>query len=113
MSAGMLYIGSLGDDNFEPLGETVCSELTVVEEAMDAYGAHDIVTTGEATFEMKLTKKQVEDFFEFVFHIKDQVLRIIRNEGNARVCHLAKHGKKARTRKKNLRRAFRILEREG
>ena len=32
---------------------------------------------------------------------------------NRRVVHLAKHAKKARTRKKNLRRAMRIIEKEG
>lgn len=32
---------------------------------------------------------------------------------NRRVVHLAKHGKKARTRKKNVRRAFKILQKEA
>ena len=111
-SPGMIYVGTPGG-NLHPLGDIEEQELTVAFEEKDTLEMQRILTLHEqeATFTINLTKAQIKNLYDVVFRITETVLSIIRGEGNARVAHLAKHGRKHRTRKKNVRRAIRIAER--
>lgn len=115
MSPGTLYIGLPGDDKLTPLSEVAEADLVNAVEEKDDIAVKKIIdiNTQEATFMLTLTQEQVDSFFDTLYHIRDNVLKIIRNDGHTRVCHLAKHAKKWRTRKKNIHRAYRLLEKEG
>ena len=111
LGAGMLYIGHPGDDNLVPLGEVAEGGLLEAVEDHDAYAVDQIITNlqSEATFSVKVSKTQLDNFFMEVYGIRKMVLDLV----GGRVAHLGRHGRKRKTRKKNVRRAIRMLEREG
>ena len=107
LSAGMLFLGS-PDGELVPIGEV--AEGIVFEEVEDYSGAkiHQLVTEAEATFTVNLTKQQIDNFLMEVYGIRKMVLDMV----GGRVAHLGRHGRKRKTRKKNVRRAIRMLEKE-
>ena len=109
LGAGMLYIGHPGDDNLVPLGEVAEGGLLEVVEDHDAYAVDQIITNlqNEASFTVQVPKTQLDNFFIEVFNVKKIVLDMV----GGRVAHLARHGRKHKTRKKNLHRAIKMLER--
>lgn len=64
----------------------------------------------EISFEVKIGKRKMDKFLQFALGITDMVLDIARAEGHRRIVHLAKNSKKKRTREKNVRRAYRIVQ---
>lgn len=111
-SPGTIYVGAPGGP-LHPLGEVEELELLGAIENKDTLELQQVLSLHEkeASFTINMTKKQMDNFFDVVFGITKTVLSIIRGEGNARVAHLAKYGRKHRTRKKNVRRAYRAAER--
>lgn len=111
---GVLYIGLPGDDEFVPLGEIDGAALVEAYEVYDGVKIQELITTAkeEATFTLKLTKEQLFNFYDVTFGIKKTVLDCVREDFTGRIPHLATYARKHRTRKKNLHRAFRMLERE-
>ena len=103
---GMLFFQRV-DGEYEPLGKV--TEGIVFEEVEDYSGAKilQLEKEAEATFTVKLTKQQIDNFLMAVFGIRKMVLEMV----GGRVAHLARHGRKRKTRKKNVRRAIRMLER--
>lgn len=67
----------------------------------------------EASFKIQLPDDVIDRILQTVLGITRMVLAIVQGQGNRRVAHLAKHARKARTRKKNIRRAYRILVKEA
>lgn len=106
MGAGTLYIGKL-DEELVPVGEV--AEGVVFDTVEDYSGAeiHQLATGAEATFTMNLTKQQLNNFLMEVYGIRKMVLDMV----GGRIAHLARHGRKRKTRKKNVRRAIKMLER--
>lgn len=110
LGAGTLYIGHPGDDKLVPLGEAAAGGLLEVVEDHDAYAVDQIITNmqNEASFTVQVSKTQLDNFFFEVFNVKKMVLDMV----GGRVAHLGRHGRKRKTRKKNVRRAIRMLEKE-
>ena len=108
LNAGMLFYGS-PDGELVPIGET--TEGIVFETVEDYSGAEvlQFAKEAETTFTVNLTKQQMDNFFIEVFGIRKMVLDMV----GGRVAHLGRHGRKRKTRKKNVRRAIRMLEKEG
>ena len=108
---GMLFFQRV-DGEYEPLGKV--TEGIVLETVEDYSGAeiHQLATEAEAQFTLNLTKQQLDNFLMEVFNIKKMVLDMMRERGHGRIAHLGRHGRKRKTRKKNVRRAIRMLERE-
>lgn len=106
-SAGMLFLGS-PDSELVPIGEV--TEGVVFDTVEDYSGAeiHQFATEAEATFTLNLTKQQIDNFLMEVYGIRKMVLDMV----GGRVAHLGRHGRKRKTRKKNVRRAIRMLEKE-
>lgn len=111
---GMLCIGLPGGEEFTPLGVIDGAALVEAYEDYDGVKIHELITTAqeEATFTVKLTKEQCYNFFNMTFGLEKTVLDCVREDFTGRIPHLATYARKHRTRKKNLHRAFRILERE-
>ena len=109
---GRIYVGPPGGP-YHTLGAIEEQELNAAIVEKDTFGVQRILSLHEqeATFTINLTKEQIKNLYDVVFRITETVLSIVRGEGNARVAHLAKYGRKRRTRKKNVRRAIRIAER--
>jgi len=103
---GMLFIQK-SDGELEPLGEV--AESMVYEPVVDGYGAeiHQIATEAEATITLNLTKQQIDNFLMEVYGIRKMVLDMV----GGGIAHLGRHSRKRKTRKKNVRRAIRMLER--
>lgn len=104
---GMLFFQRV-DGEYEPLGKV--TEGIVFETVEDYSGSaiHQLATEAEATFTLNLTKQQIDNFLIEAWGIKKMVLDLV----GGRVAHLAHHGRKRKTRKKNVRRAIRMLERK-
>lgn len=113
MKNGTLYIGLPGEE-LMPLGEINESELICAIEEKDEMAIKSILTRQEqeATFTVYLTKRQMERFLQEIMNVTHFVLELLHGISNKRVGHLAKHAKKRRTRKKNIRRAYRIVSDE-
>lgn len=109
---GTLYVGPVGGP-LHPFGEVEKVDLIDACNEKDALKVDQILSLHEqeASFTINLTQDQIKKLYDVVFKITETVLSIVRGEGNARVCHLAKYSRKHRTRKKNIRRAFRLAER--
>lgn len=73
-----------------------------------------ITTTEQAEFSFDLAEQRlkIEAILQEVLGITRMVLDIVSENGHGRIAHLARHGRKARTRKKNKNRAFRLLQKE-
>lgn len=104
---GMLFFQRV-DGEYEPLGKV--TEGVVFDTVEDYSGAeiHQFATEAEATFTFNLTKQQLDNFLMEVYGIRKMVLDMV----GGRVAHLGRHGRKRKTRKKNIRRAIRILGKE-
>lgn len=105
--AGILYISEPGE---EPVLIGEVAEGAVFDTVEDYSGAkiHQFAKEAEATFTLNLTKQQLDNFLMEVYGIRKMVLDLV----GGRVAHLGRHGRKRKTRKKNIRRAIRMLERE-
>lgn len=106
---GQLYL--MGPDGPELLGNVFTIEPE--EEAeMEPWPKENPFTSAsrELTLSIKLNKQEVDKLIDALVGFSKAVLELCPNK---RVVHLAKHGRKWRTRKKNRRRAYRILEKEG
>lgn len=110
LGAGMMYIGLPGDDNLVPLGEVMAGGLIEAVEDHDAYAIQQMIIDAHesAEFTVSVSKRQLDNFLMEVYGIRKMVLDLV----GGRVAHLARHGRKRKTRKKNVRRAIRMLERE-
>lgn len=62
------------------------------------------------TIDVRLNKRQIEALFDIAVGLADKIYSFCPNK---QVVHMAKHGKKSRTRKKNRSRAIRIIERRN
>lgn len=111
--SGTIYIGLPGEA-LQPLGEINESELICAIEEKDEMAIKSILTRKEqkATLTINLTKQQIDRFLQEIMNVTHFVLEILHGIGNKRVAYLAKHAKKRRTRKKNIRRAYRIVSDE-
>lgn len=69
-----------------------------------------ILKVADACATISCTLRICTDALAYLAGITEEVFKQCHK---SRVLHLAKHGKKRRTRKKNLHRAFRIYEKEG
>lgn len=109
---GALYVSD-PDGKLYPIGEV--EENNFYEPVTDDTGApiHETLTSSEATLTLTLTQEMVNAFIEQLLNVRELVLDLVREEGYSRIAHLARHARKHRTRKKNLFRAYRILQREG
>lgn len=110
LGAGKLFI-STGDENCELLAEiSEESELTV-EVGDDSMPTDGVIKAFNDLGEITLTATiSWDELMDAVYRVTETVFNTCPNR---RVAHLAKHARKERTRKKNLRRAFRIAEKRG
>lgn len=116
MGPGTLYFGLPGDDTLHPLGEVAELNLAEAVEEKDAIKVQEIIRDKAmgATFEITLTKQQMENLYDVAFGITRIVYEMIgKYKSGDRVCYLALHHKKARVRKKNWRRAYQMVEKEA
>ena len=104
---GILCFGPPGD---YPACEIKESELICAIGEKDGIMLNSLQNEAELT--IHLSKQQIEKFLQVAFQITKTVLEMLRDIGNKRVAYLARHGKKHRTRKKNIRRAYRMVSRE-
>jgi len=113
MDSGTIYIGLPGEELY-PLGEINEAELISAIEEKDAVAINSILARKEqeATLTINLSKQQIDRFLQEIMNVTHFVLEILHGIGNKRVAYLAKHAKKRRTRKKNIRRAYRIVSDE-
>lgn len=109
---GTLYMGS-PDGEMHPIGEV--EETNFYEPVTDAAGVpiHGTLTSSETTLTITLTQDQVNALFDAIHDMSGKVINLVRENGYPRIAHLISHARKSRTRKKNLFRAYRILEKEG
>ena len=105
---GILYISELSEEPV-PIGEV--AEGIVFDTVEDYSGAkiHQLVTEAETTITLNLSKQQIDNFLMEVYCIRKMVLDLV----GGRVAHLGRHGRKRKTRKKNIRRAIRMLQKEA
>lgn len=113
---GALFIRDENDE-LQPLGEVAdCAIGVDLTESIER-GPLSLSTTGEATFTIQLTLEAVVEFFLALLKDRGYIVRpfrgILRQAGHGRVAHLAIHAKRARTRRKNTRRALKILKKEA
>ena len=107
LGTGEIYFK--GPEGWEPFGEVV--EMTPIEcgdeEAWIVCRKINPIEEVALSFQMcaEAARKMVDAFLGVAGAVLDLC-------PDKRVVHLAKYGKKARTRKKNRRRAFKILEKE-
>lgn len=112
LGPGTLYIGLPGEE-LVPISEVKETKLIEAIENKDAVEIRNIIRApNEASFTVDLTKQVVEKFLMMITKVDQYILDIIREEGHKKVCHLSRHAKKHRTRKKNFNRARRILVKE-
>ena len=110
-SPGTLYMGS-PDGEMNSIGEV--KETNFYDPVTDAAGVpiHETLTRSETTRTITLTQNQVNALFDAIYDMRGKVINLVREKGYPRIAHLISHARKSRTRKKNLFRAYRILERE-
>lgn len=113
LNPGMLYIGLPGDSELVPLGAIDGEVLVEAYEDHDAIKIQNLVMDAKAEITVKLTKQQIYNLFNDVYGIEKTVLDCVREDFAGRIPHLARYARKHRTRKKNIHRAFRMLEREA
>lgn len=112
MHDGTLFIGS-PSCGLLPIGEIAeGKELILTTDAIAGMGIETILTDEELNFSVSLSKQQIERFLQVALGITRMVLEILHGSGNRRVAYLARHAKKRRTRKKNIRRAYRLVSDE-
>lgn len=111
-NTGVIYLDST-DGELHPIGEV--EEMNFYEPVKDGAGVpiHETLTSSEATFTLTLTPEKVKAFIEQLLNVRERVLDLVCDKGHSRIAYLARHARKHRTRKKNLFRAYRILQREG
>lgn len=96
-------LGEIGEIYFSP------DETAAFTESVKIITAN----SGRASIEFNVPRRQMERILLEVHGITRMVIDIVRDNGHGRIAHLAKHGRKARTRKKNRSRAFRLLARNA
>lgn len=112
MHGGSIFIGS-PSCGLLPIGEIAeGKELILTTDAKAEMGIEAILTDEELNFSVSLSKQQIERFLQEAFRITQIVLEMLHDIGNRRVAYLARHAKKHRTRKKNIRRAYRLVSDE-
>ena len=95
----MNLIGDVEKLNFyEPVSDAICTKT------------YETLTRTEATLTATLTKKMMKALIEQVFEMRELILNMVQEKGYSQIVYLARHAKKHRTRKKNLFRAYHILE---
>ena len=104
---GMLFFQRV-DGEYEPIGKSTGGIVFDTVEDYSGAVIHQLATEAEATFTLNLSKQQIDNFLMEVYGIRKMVLDLV----GGRVAHLARHGRKHKTRKKNVRRAIRMLEME-
>ena len=110
-SPGTLYMGS-PDGEMNSIGDV--EKLNFYEPVADAADVpiYVTLTSSEATLTTSLTQAQVNALYDVIYDIRGMVINLVREKGYPRIAHLILHARKSRTRKKNLFRAYRILDRE-
>lgn len=110
LDPGKLFI-STSDEDCELFAEiSEAGELTV-EVGDDSLPTDEVIKAFNDLGEITLTATISWDkLMDAIYRVTEAVLDMC---SNRRVAHLAKHARKERTRKKNLRRAFRIAEKRG
>ena len=105
----ILYMGSPGGE-MRPIGEV--KETNFYEPVSDATceKTNEILTGTEATLTITLTKKMAKALIEQLFEMRELILNMVQEKGYSQIAYLARHARKHRTRKKNLFRAYHILE---
>lgn len=99
------------DGNFIKFGDVSSIELSPVEtETVDheLAGPLMVASSQTITIDFKLNRRQIEALYDIAMGLADKIYSFCPNK---QVVHMAKHGNKARTRKKNRSRAIRIIER--
>ena len=92
-------IGEVKETNFyEPVSDATCAKT------------YEILTGTEVTLTATLTKKMMKALIEQVFEMRKLILNMVQEKGYSQIVYLARYAKKHRTRKKNLFRAYHILE---
>ena len=113
LNPGTMYIGLPGEDPI-PVKET---QLIEAKDIKDNVEVENIIRVGEAlsefSFSVQMARQAMEKFLMEITGVRQYVLDTIREDGHQKVWHLAQHAKKRRTRKKNFKRARRILAKEG
>lgn len=111
-SSGQLFI--VTPDEAEYLGNVY--ELETVESTydMEPWPKENpflkAMYTAEITCSLKMTAQSIQKLIDAMLGVTKAVLELCPDK---RVVHLAKHARKERTRKKNRRRAYRLLMKEG
>lgn len=96
-------------------GMTFIGEATELDlyQDLNGLGSEEVPTvmrtTGVLTCAVKTTKGQFQTMYDVFLCLLPTILQSCPNK---RVAHLARYGKKAKTRNKNRHRAIRILEKE-
>lgn len=112
LGPGRLFIGT--PDGAEYLGNVY--ELETVESTYDMEPwpkENPFLTamdTAELTCSLKMAAQSIQKIIDAMLGITKAVLELCPDK---RVVHLARHARKERTRKKNRRRAYRLLMKEG
>jgi len=104
----------LSQEQMEKIAEVAAHAVRAFMQAMSPI----FDTVKEAAGEVARHISQVADALGpalemYAATFRELQLQNIEGCPNRRVVHLARHGKKARTRKKNVRRAFKILQKEA
>lgn len=95
----MNLIGDVEKLNFyEPVSDATCEKT------------NEILTGTEVAFTATLTKKMAKTLIEQLFEMRELILNMVQEKGYSQIAYLARHARKHRTRKKNLFRAYHILE---
>lgn len=103
LNSGTLYILDNDDEVSKKFGEVKDAELQMWADDVSDFVVP--VTGMEATFEACCSIRK--ELMLAISGIRDSVLDLCQNK---KVVHLARHGRNKKIRKKNLNRAFRILE---
>ena len=95
----MNLIGDVEKLNFyEPVSDTTYAKT------------HEILTGIEVALTASLTKKMAKALIEQLFEMRELILNMVQEKGYSQIAYLARHARKHRIRKKNLFRAYHILE---
>lgn len=110
---GSLFFGTPDGMLFQPVDAPEMIAMPEIETEMQKEVKHLVIAKDEEfTFSLKCGKKMIENFLIEAMGIKNEALSMAKDDGYAKVCHLAKYGRTRRIRKKNVRRVFRMLEKE-
>lgn len=110
---GSLIFGTPDSIFSLPVDAPEMISLPEIETEMQEEVKHLVIDKdAEITISLSIGKKMIENFLIEAMGIKNEALSMAKDDGYAKVCHLAKYGRTRRIRKKNVRRVFRMLEKE-